>query len=234
MHTKQKSIEEFRLQLCNPHWESSDEWKPRNTKTQGKRDEKEDTGRGAQWAGWSKMENRGMPVIAEVSSSSCIVLKVSWGGSICWLVDWVMASGKHKMNNSYSEETGEPRRLWEMPQYASWSMAFVRLSDISFQPWLCTLILPRGSSLGTRLICVPCQKYLLWRYPCSRVSWFGFRKVEAVGEFTPSTAFSRWGNWGTDWDRGHQWPLSPPAFASCSPTALELGNSAPAAFLSQS
>lgn len=59
-----------------------------------------------------------------------------------------MGSRKCKMNNLCLEETRDHGRLWEMPQYAGWSLAF-HLGG--FQSWLCIPDSSQGKLFGARL-----------------------------------------------------------------------------------
>ena len=74
-------------------------------------------------------------------------------------------------------------------------------------------ILPREAPWGSDSSLCSLSQISSWRHPSSRVGQLGFRKEGAVGELTPSDAFSRWGNCGPVRVRGCQWSLPPPAFA---------------------
>lgn len=130
-----------------------------------------------------------MSIIAEQKFLVLSTWSKRWHGGVgtYWLVNWVIESEKHKMNNSFSEETGVRGQLLEMPQYAWWRTTSV----LALNPWF----IPGEEAPWARLVCTPYCKHLLWRHPCIRVGQLGFRKVEATGGLSPSAAFSRWGNW---------------------------------------
>lgn len=98
--------------------------------------------------------------------------------------------------------------------------------------WLCTLDSSQGKKLpGPDLFALLTANTFSGDIPVAGLASLVLGKWRLLGDLVPLLHFP---DGETDWDRGCQWPLLPPAFAQLLSWYLEFGDLAPAAFLCQS